>query len=180
MDGSYLSLDHPAFERLRALLSEAATLQEWTPENQQVSKHQVAFWEDLKDLADEVHEDPAWTAAMGRLAAIDRLPAPEVPAGLQADLRPYQREGFRWLAFLHGLGLGGILADDMGLGKTVQTLALLCHAKEQRDAGDATPEAHATAEEADAVADPARADGEEPFLVVAPSSVVSVLSLIHI
>ncbi|XNY99845.1 SNF2-related protein [Micrococcus luteus] len=181
MDGSYLSLDHPAFERLRALLSEAATLQEWTPENQQVSKHQVAFWEDIKDLADEVHEDPAWTAAMGRLAAIDRLPDPEVPAGLQAELRPYQREGFRWLAFLHELGLGGILADDMGLGKTVQTLALLCHAKERRIvAGETAPEAPAAAEAAsvaeaaDAAADPARAAGEEPFLVVAPSSVVSV------
>ncbi|MCT2007574.1 DEAD/DEAH box helicase [Micrococcus lylae] len=186
MDGSYLSLDHPAFEKLRALLSEAATLQEWTPENQQVSKHQVAFWEDFKQLADEVHEDPAWTAAMGRLAAIDRLPDPEVPAGLRAELRPYQREGFRWLAFLHELGLGGILADDMGLGKTVQTLALLCHAKERRDAAPAAPEVHAAADvtdaeaapatdpAADAMADPARAAGEEPFLVVAPSSVVSV------
>ncbi len=191
MDGSYLSLDHPAFEKLRALLSEAATLQEWTPENQQVSKHQVAFWEDLKDLADEVQEDPAWTAAMGRLAAVDRLPDPEVPAGLRADLRPYQREGFRWLAFLYELGLGGILADDMGLGKTVQTLALLCHAKERRiaagealtaaggetdgaSAGEAAPEAPSVAEATGAVADPAPVVGEEPFLVVAPSSVVSV------
>jgi len=33
-------------------------------------------------------------------------------------------------------GLGGILADDMGLGKTVQTLALICHAR-QRNSGSA-------------------------------------------
>ena len=42
-------------------------------------------------------------------------------------LRPYQRRGFSWLAFLDRLGLGACLADDMGLGKTVQLLALLLH-----------------------------------------------------
>ncbi len=49
----------------------------------------------------------------------------DVPEGLQASLRPYQLEGFRWLRFLARHGLGGILADDMGLGKTIQTLAHL-------------------------------------------------------
>ena len=47
------------------------------------------------------------------------------PAGLQASLRPYQLDGFRWLRSLARHGLGGILADDMGLGKTLQTLAHL-------------------------------------------------------
>ena len=53
-----------------------------------------------------------------------------VPTGLRATLRPYQRRGLDWLAFLHASGLSGILADDMGLGKTVQTLAFLCHLRE--------------------------------------------------
>ncbi len=44
---------------------------------------------------------------------------------LHTALRPYQREGVRWLWHLSRLGLGGCLADDMGLGKTVQVLALL-------------------------------------------------------
>jgi superfamily II DNA or RNA helicase len=47
------------------------------------------------------------------------------PAGLNAELRPYQRQGLDWLQFLRELDLGGVLADDMGLGKTVQTLAHL-------------------------------------------------------
>lgn len=51
----------------------------------------------------------------------------KVPAGLQAELRPYQQEGFRWLARLCAWGAGACLADDMGLGKTVQTIALLLH-----------------------------------------------------
>ncbi|HWN27344.1 MAG TPA: DEAD/DEAH box helicase, partial [Actinomycetospora sp.] len=44
-----------------------------------------------------------------------------------ATLRPYQRRGLSWLAFLARLGLGGVLADDMGLGKTLQVLALEAH-----------------------------------------------------
>ena len=47
------------------------------------------------------------------------------PAGLAAELRPYQRDGLAWLQHLREHGIGGILADDMGLGKTVQTLAHL-------------------------------------------------------
>lgn len=50
-----------------------------------------------------------------------------VPARLRATLRPYQREGFRWMAHLAANGFGGCLADDMGLGKTLQTIALLQH-----------------------------------------------------
>ncbi|GIJ25550.1 helicase HelZ [Micromonospora qiuiae] len=47
------------------------------------------------------------------------------PSSFHGTLRPYQRRGLAWLAFLQSLGLGGVLADDMGLGKTVQLLALL-------------------------------------------------------
>jgi hypothetical protein len=54
------------------------------------------------------------------------------PPGLAGALRPYQRRGFSWLAFLDRLGLGACLADDMGLGKTVQLLALLLHARSER------------------------------------------------
>jgi non-specific serine/threonine protein kinase len=62
------------------------------------------------------------------------------PGAVQADpgdalrtaLRPYQREGVRWLWLLSRLGLGGCLADDMGLGKTVQVLALLLLLKRHR------------------------------------------------
>jgi len=62
-----------------------------------------------------------------RIGALASLPPPTLPAGLCAELRPYQREGFHFLAHLAANGLGGVLADDMGLGKTVQTLAWLLH-----------------------------------------------------
>ena len=70
----------------------------------------------------------------------------DVPGGLDATLRDYQRDGLNWLSFLWDNELGGVLADDMGLGKTVQTLALIARVAEQ---------------------------GARRFLVVAPTSVVT-------
>jgi len=49
----------------------------------------------------------------------------ELPKGLEAELRPYQEEGYRWLRKMSDWGTGACLADDMGLGKTLQCLALL-------------------------------------------------------
>ena len=53
------------------------------------------------------------------------------PPGFIGELRPYQRRGVGWLAYLRRLGLGACLADDMGLGKTVQSIALLLHEHQQ-------------------------------------------------
>ncbi len=50
---------------------------------------------------------------------------PTLPRTLRAELRDYQRSGFRWLMQQTGCGLGACLADDMGLGKTLQILTLL-------------------------------------------------------
>ena len=68
--------------------------------------------------------DKHWKTCFKRMTELREI-CPEPPAGLNAVLRDYQLEGFRWLSRLAHWGIGGILADDMGLGKTVQTLALL-------------------------------------------------------
>ena len=49
----------------------------------------------------------------------------EVPKTIQANLRSYQKVGYRWLRMMANYGFGGILADDMGLGKTLQVITLL-------------------------------------------------------
>ncbi len=68
--------------------------------------------------------DAAFTAKIERLrTARDAQPA--LPGGLQAQLRPYQEDGYQWAMRLAQAGFGACLADDMGLGKTVQTLAVL-------------------------------------------------------
>ncbi len=62
---------------------------------------------------------------MNSLTADAATKALDEPEGFTGNLRPYQKRGLGWLAFLRQWGLGACLADDMGLGKTVQTLALL-------------------------------------------------------
>jgi len=90
------------------------------------------------DLGDEAVEPddarPDWSeviAGKWLTTQLNSLRSPEVTraiaenAGLDAELRPYQKLGVQWLWTLHGLGLGGCLADDMGLGKTIQVIGVL-------------------------------------------------------
>ncbi len=55
-----------------------------------------------------------------------------VPKALNAELRPYQKEGFKWINEITYLGFGGVLADDMGLGKTLQIIAFLLSQKKSK------------------------------------------------
>jgi len=68
--------------------------------------------------------DKPWKDQLARLAQAQAL-QPQIPSTLQAELRDYQAEGFRWLVRLAHWGAGACLADDMGLGKTIQALALI-------------------------------------------------------
>lgn len=54
----------------------------------------------------------------------------QVPSGINAELRPYQKRGYSWLYRNMRIGFGSILADDMGLGKTLQTITLIQKLKE--------------------------------------------------
>ncbi|MFB2554282.1 DEAD/DEAH box helicase [Herbiconiux liangxiaofengii] len=174
VDKTYLSLEHPAFDRLRELLEESTTLDEWET-GLRVSRHRAAAFAEFVDEADESPDAVAWREAVRAAVQLSTstdvaVPATPVPSGVAATLRPYQKAGFDWLAFLLQHGLGGILADDMGLGKTLQTLALVAHAR-------AGAVARAGADAGSGPARPAGAAGSgahpPPFLVVAPTSVVS-------
>lgn len=81
----------------------------------------------LRNIADQAaftETDAAWQSQLQKLTSMQKH-HPEVPSTMQADLRDYQLEGFRYLSRLAHWGIGACLADDMGLGKTVQTIALL-------------------------------------------------------
>jgi superfamily II DNA or RNA helicase len=92
----------------------------------------------LLDAA-EIDEGAAFQKFLADLAGFKTIEPLSPPAGLRAKLRPYQLEGFRWLAFLRRYYLNGVLADDMGLGKTIAALALLQHTKEHPDAEKPDP-----------------------------------------
>ena len=147
-DGAYFSLEKPELQALARLIEEARALQESPSGPLRLSRFQADLWGELAALGVVTRQAEAWRRQVAALLADDPIDAPPVPAGLRATLRPYQEDGFGWLAFLWRHDLGGILADDMGLGKTLQTLALVCHARRTR------PDA-------------------PPFLVLAPTSVVS-------
>ena len=76
-------------------------------------------------------DTPEAKALRARVRDFKGVPPVRLPAGLQADLRPYQKDGFDFLCHLTQIKLGGILADDMGLGKTLQALAWLAWLKER-------------------------------------------------
>ncbi|MEW1806454.1 DEAD/DEAH box helicase [Pseudarthrobacter sp. NPDC080039] len=166
--GAYFSLDLPELHQLRALIEEARSLQDNKDAPLQISRFQAGLWDELAQLGIVDEQAAAWRSAVGGLleGGTDGLP---LPATLNAELRPYQLEGYNWLSFLYKHGLGGILADDMGLGKTVQALALMCAAKELAVAAAASLE---TPDDGAAAASGTRAAGVAPFLVVAPTSVV--------
>lgn len=79
-----------------------------------------------------------WVASIfggGDAASVTlQLPELETPVLFRGTLRPYQKRGLSWMAFMERFGFGACLADDMGLGKTVQLIALLQH--ERATAGE--------------------------------------------
>ncbi len=83
-----------------------------------------------------------------RLTSLETEITVKQPNCIKAELRPYQKEGVNFLAYLSTNRFGGILADDMGLGKTLQTLTWLAWLHQQ-------------------------ADQARPSLVICPKSVVS-------
>ena len=143
--GLWLSLERPELARLAEIVAEARELQPGTDAELRVGTRDLGLWAELADLGVIDAAAAQFVRRALALRDLEEIPHPE-PTGLATELRSYQREGFWWLALLHEHGLGGILADDMGLGKTLQVLALIAHT---------------------------RATEERPFLVVAPTSVVS-------
>ena len=146
-NGVYFRLDTPELRRLRELMDEARALGEIDGDTANAGSPNVTLWEELLALGVVDEQLATWRDTLTRLTTA-RPPSPvDVPDGLAAELRDYQRDGLDWLSFLWDNELGGILADDMGLGKTVQTLALIARVAE--------------------------GGGSPRFLVVAPTSVVT-------
>lgn len=66
------------------------------------------------------------------------LPTVPISPSLQAELRPYQQEGYEWLSFMREQNFGAVLADDMGLGKTIQLISYLLRVYETEQAAEPT------------------------------------------
>ncbi|MFJ7736061.1 DEAD/DEAH box helicase [Lysinibacillus sp. NPDC097287] len=139
----WFRVDANWMQEMRALMEQA--------ENESWTVRELLFRELPEDLSipleeedadDAIRDDPLFAfelqkslkSYMDQLQEKKGLPAVAPPASLQAELRPYQQEGFEWLVFMREQSFGACLADDMGLGKTVQLISYLLHVYETTDA----------------------------------------------
>ncbi|GIP37639.1 helicase SNF [Paenibacillus sp. J31TS4] len=124
-DGSLQPLEGEAFQQILRYMNETGV----RASDVYGAEAQVPLIRGLSLAADP---DPGGAVRLGKSLRrlLDDLRDPErlafpVPAGIEAVLRDYQKEGYQWMKTLAHYGFGGILADEMGLGKTVQAIAFL-------------------------------------------------------
>ena len=126
--------------------------QQFTDEPQRLHALQLA-----DDAARSLLPEGQSECIQRRASEIRARVTPLLPDNVQATLRPYQTEGFHFLAYLATNHFGGILADDMGLGKTLQTLVWVSWLHEPRAADEGATSSSA---------------GRLPTLVICPKSVM--------
>jgi len=125
-DGTYAPVDP---EKVGEVLTRMAEIYATAGMKEKLPLSQAGRVQDLLKMVQNAKVSASAKTLFAKIEDIDEIPNVPKPRTLKADLRPYQKDGFSWLVFLHELNSGGILADDMGLGKTVQAIALLQWAK---------------------------------------------------
>ncbi len=123
-DGSHALVNQQYIEKLERIFKKKSS-----KKNQTVS---VSFFDlpMVEELIDEKTASTSWNETFKQAREIftgfnNISKARMVTPKIDAKLRSYQQQGYKWLQYLHKHSLGGCLADDMGLGKTLQAIALL-------------------------------------------------------
>jgi SNF2 family DNA or RNA helicase len=155
--GGYVRMEDGSWMRLEIKLDadqrEAVTRLGLDPFDLSGETHRMHALQLADPKAADVFDPKAWKRIKDRAGDIQIEVLPPVPTKLNATLRPYQVDGFRFLAYLATNGFGGILADDMGLGKTIQSLTYVLWLMEEAEA---------------------KKEDHRPVLVVCPKSVLDV------
>ncbi len=133
--GGYVRMDDGGWMRLEIKLDadqrDAVTRLGLDPFDLTGETHRMHALQLSDPKAAEVFDPKAWKRIKDRARDIQLEVTPDVPKSLKATLRPYQMEGFHFLAYLATNRFGGILADDMGLGKTIQAITYLLWLREE-------------------------------------------------
>ncbi len=131
----WFRIDANWLEQMKQLMAQADE-ENWTVRELLFKELPETLLAPLEEDEDDVlRDDPMFAFEMQRslkqyvdqLSDKQGLPSLQKPSLLQAELRPYQQEGFEWLAFMRSQGFGACLADDMGLGKTVQLITYILY-----------------------------------------------------
>lgn len=134
INGEWMRLDPAFIEEVKKLMKKADKygLEMKDVVQQHLLKTtEVEVTEDDDPFSEiEIELDDYYDKLFERLVKLGDIPEIEIPASLQATLRPYQKQGVEWLLYLRKLGFGALLADDMGLGKSIQTITYLLYTKE--------------------------------------------------
>jgi superfamily II DNA or RNA helicase len=127
-NGRFLEVSPNTFLALtEELRKQIAELEALTQSGKDTLKLHPLAAHSLENIGSEIGNfktDKHWDALKKRIKNAEKTDL-SVPATLDAELRPYQEEGFRWMAKLQAWGAGACLADDMGLGKTLQAIAMM-------------------------------------------------------
>jgi superfamily II DNA or RNA helicase len=124
--GSFINLEDGNIDNLSKILSSLNMNSKNIEEDKLLleKQHAVYLQKVFTDKSLELHRDQDFTDLTERIlnpSVTDYV----VPNEIQANLRPYQVTGYKWLRTLAEHQLGGILADDMGLGKTLQSIVFI-------------------------------------------------------
>ncbi len=144
-DGGWVELDVEAVHAAQEMIADIG-LEGLSADAQRVPLEQAAHLTEAELTLFGATQQA--TQLRNRIQHFEGIATTELPKQLNAELRPYQKEGFDFLCHLTNLGLGGVLADDMGLGKTLQALTWLAWLREQHP------------------------DNPKPSLVICPASVL--------
>jgi SNF2 family DNA or RNA helicase len=119
-DGEFVALT----DELRDRVLEMEGLLHKKGQKLQLPTLAASAFEEVANGLEDLEFDDAWTESLERIKKAEAI-RPRIPKNFRAELRDYQKEGYKWLMRLAEWGVGGCLADDMGLGKTIQALAML-------------------------------------------------------
>lgn len=131
-NGAFIPLENEGFEHIQNLFRELNVTEKDLKDNSlQVPLYRGMQVEEIMSAGDKsaAKFGSAFKTLLTQLKSPEEMDW-EVPESLQASLRDYQRNGFKWFKSLSHYSLGGVLADDMGLGKTLQSIAYILSEKE--------------------------------------------------
>lgn len=144
VNGQWMKLDPSLIQQVRKFMDKADSqgisiqdviqqhLSKTTDENNEVDEDEFLEYsqQDLKEML-EIEADDMLGEWLQRLMSLGHMDDVDVPLEINAELRPYQLHGFRWLVHMMKYGFGALLSDDMGLGKTLQSIAYIQYGKNE-------------------------------------------------